>query len=412
MTQAESVGVSSERLARLPAVIEKHIGPDKLAGVSTLIARKGEIVQLGAQGFRDRETSTLMTPDTLFRIYSMTKPITCIALMTLYEQGKVQLMESVANFIPKFADLKVYKGQSILGDLYEDLARPVTVRDLLTHTSGLSYHIFEYGAVEAMYREAQVCSPKPLAEFVEGLLEMPLAFQPGSAYRYSFAHDVVARLVEVISAKPFDVYLKEALFEPLGMQDTGFFVHENKQGRFAAMYGHNEFLDADMTFSRWAGRDMPVVQRRLYGANDCLESKPHNVLRGGHGLVSTVEDYYKFAQMLLNGGHFKGQRILSRKTIELITANHLPASFLPYEIGGNPWLGYGYGLGLRTLMDLGQVQLPGSLGEFGWAGAAGTYFWIDPKEDLIGIMMTQMQPAGISLVNQDFRTMAYQAIVD
>ncbi len=412
MISPESVGMSTERLARLPEVIAKHIGPDKLAGVSTLIARKGEIIQLGAQGFSDRENSTLMTPDTLVRIYSMTKPITCIALMTLYEQGKFQLMEPVANFIPKFASLKVYKGQGILGDLYEDLERPVTIRDLLTHTSGLSYHIFEYGAVEAMYREAKVCSPKPLAEFVDGLLEMPLAFQPGTAYRYSFAHDVVARLVEVLSGKPFDVYLKEALFEPLGMEDTGFFVPEDKHARFAAMYGRNEFLDAEMSFSRWAGKDMPAENRQLYGAKDCLETKPHSVLRGGHGLVSTAVDYYKFAQMLLNEGHFNGQRILSRKTIELITANHLPASFLPFEIGGNPWLGYGYGLGMRTLMDLGQAQLPGSSGEFGWAGAASTYFWIDPKEELIGIMMTQMQPSGGSLVNQDFRTMAYQAIID
>lgn len=412
MTRPESVAMSTERLARLKGVLDDYLGPDKLAGVSTLIARKGEIVHLAAQGFSDRENNIPMTPDTLVRIYSMTKPITCTALMTLYEQGKFQLMEPVAKFIPKFAKLKVYSGHSVLGDRYEDLQRPVSIRDLLTHTAGLSYHILEYGAVEAMYREAKVCSPKPLDEFVDGLLELPLAFQPGSAYRYSFAHDVVARLVEVMSGKPFDVYLKEALFEPLGMQDTGFFVPEDKHERFAAMYGRNEFLESDMTFSRWAGLDIPAESRRLYGAKDCLESKPHNILRGGHGLVSSAQDYFKFCQMLLNGGSFNGQRILSRKTIELMTANHLPASFLPYEIGGNPWLGYGYGLGFRTLMDIGAAQLPGSLGEFGWAGAASTYFWIDPKEELIGVMMTQSQPSGLFLVNQAFRTMAYQAIID
>jgi CubicO group peptidase (beta-lactamase class C family) len=292
------------------------------------------------------------------------------------------------------------------------LERPVTVRDLLTHTSGLTYHFLEYGPVEEMYREASVCCEKPLSAFVADLCQMPLAFQPGSSWRYSFAHDVVAYLIEVVGGQPLDTFLGENLFEPLGMPDTGYYVPQDKLGRLTAMYGTGDLIEPDMTASRWFEAAEAAGQTLIASSTDSLESRPHDVFRGGHGLVSTVGDYYRFCQMLLNGGELDGNRVLGRKTVELMVANHLLPEMMPYEIGGIYSPGYGYGLGMRTLMDVGQAQVPGSVGEFGWAGAASTYFWIDPREQFIGIQMAQFQPSGFHPIAPDFRVAAYQAIVD
>ena len=412
MIDPEEVGLSSERLNRIRPAIEKHIGDDRVAGAVTLLARRGEPVHLACVGLMDRETRAPMRPDTLFRLYSMTKPITCVALMALYEEGRFQLFDPVSKFIPAFRDLKVYAGEGESGVEGVDLEREVTVRDLLIHTSGLSYHFLENSPVEALYRKAGVCTEKPLAEFVADLLSLPLAFQPGTAWRYGFSHDVAAYLVEIMSGRPFDAYLREHLFEPLSMADTGFTVPQEKLDRFAAQYGTDSITQPDLTSSRWLGDAEAGVNRRLSGPTDSLESGPHHTFRGGHGLVSTAQDYMRFCQMLLNGGELDGRRILSRKTIEIMTANHLPPEFMPYEIGGVTFPGYGYGLGFRVLMDVGQCQSMGSEGEYGWAGAAGTYFWIDPREELIGVSMIQFQPGGYHPVAQDFRVAAYQAIVD
>jgi CubicO group peptidase (beta-lactamase class C family) len=411
MTRPEAVGLSSERLARIRPAIEKHVADDKIAGVVTLVARRGEVVHLEGVGLMDRENSKPMVPDAIFRIYSMTKPIICTALMTLYEKGGFQLIDPVAKFIPAFQDLQVYAGGEGADIELVDLARPVTVRDLLTHTSGLTYHFLEYGPVEEMYRKAGVSSRKPLSGFVADLLEMPLAFQPGTAWRYSYAHDVVARLIEVISGQSLDVYLRENLFEPLGMVDTGYYVPQNKLDRFTAMYG-NDLGSPDMTFTRWFGDAAQAVGTLIASPTDSLESRPHNVFRGGHGLVSTAQDYYRFCQMLLSGGVLGEERILGRKTVELMTANGLLPELMPYEVGGMYLPGYGFGLGMRVLMDVGQAQIPGSVGEFGWAGAANTYFWIDSQEELIGVLMAQFQPGDFFPVTPDFRVAAYQAIVD
>ena len=411
MIRPEAVGLSSDRLARIRPAIEKHVADDKIAGVVTLVARRGEVVHLECVGLMDRENNKPMVPDAIFRIYSMTKPIICTALMTLYEKGGFQLIDPVAKYIPAFQDLQVYAGGGGADIKLVDLARPVTVRDLLTHTSGLTYHFLEYGPVEEMYRKASVSSQKPLAEFVADGLELPLAFQPGTAWRYSVAHDVVARLIEVMSGQPLDVYLRENLFEPLGMVDTGYYVPQDNLDRLTAMYG-NDIGTPDMTFTRWFGDAAQAAGTLIASPGDSLESRPHNVFRGGHGLVSTPQDYYRFCQMLLNGGVLGEERVLGRKTVELMTANHLLPELMPIELSGLYFPGYGFGLGMRVLMDVGQAQIPGSVGEFGWAGAANTYFWIDPQEELIGVLMAQFQPGDFFPVSPDFRVAAYQAIVD
>lgn len=412
MISPEKVGLSSERLARIRPGIEKHIGSDKMAGAITLLARRGELAHLECIGLMDRENNKPMQPDTLFRIYSMTKPIVSVALMMLYEKGHFQLFDPVSKFIPAFKDLKVYTSGGESGFELVDLKREVTIRDLLTHTSGLTYHFWEYGPVEEMYRETSVSSNKPLPEFITDLLKLPLAFQPGTCWRYSFSTDIVAYLIEVISGKSLDVFLRGNLFEPLGMVDTGYYVPQEKLGRFAAMYGSGNIFSPQITGTKVYKDAEEGINILLAGPTDSLESKPHSIFRGGHGLVSTAPDYLRFCQMLLNMGEIAGKRFLSRKTIELMTTNHLSPKLMPIEIGGEDWLGYGFGLGFRVLTDLGQCEILGSVGEYGWSGAASTYFWIDPEEEFIGIQMAQFQPSGYHLIREDFRVMAYQSIID
>ena len=285
MINPEKVGLSRERLARIRPAMEKHIGGDKIAGAITLIARRGELAHLECVGLMDREKNTPMRPDAIFRIYSMTKPIICVALMMLYEKGHFQLAHPVSKFIPAFKDLNVYAGGGASDPILVDPEREVTIRDLLTHTSGLTYHFLEYGPVEEMYREARVSSEKPLAEFVAELVKLPLAYQPGEAWRYSVAHDVLAYLIEIISGEPLDAYLRESLFEPLGMVDTGFYIPRDKLDRFAAMYGSGECMAPEMTVTKWFGDAADGVNKLISGPQDSLESKPHNVFRGGHGLA-------------------------------------------------------------------------------------------------------------------------------
>jgi CubicO group peptidase (beta-lactamase class C family) len=409
---AESVGMSTERLARIRPAIAKHVGEAKIAGAVTLVARRGKVVHQECVGLMDRESNKPMQADAIFRIYSMTKPIICVALMTLYEKGHFQLFDPVAKFIPAFRDLKVYAGGERSSLELVDLARPVTIRDLLTHTSGLTYHFFEHGPVEELYREACISSEKPLQEFVADLLALPLAFQPGTAYRYSYAHDVVAHLIELMSGQSADAYLRENVFGPLGMVDTGYHVPQDKLGRLTSMYGTFPLRQPNMTFTKWYADAANAGDRVLATSTDCLESGPHNVFRGGHGLVSTAQDYYRFAQMLLNNGELSGVRILGRKTVELMTSNHLHPDLLRSFAQEMYASGEGYGLGVGVTMDVAQSQAPGSVGTYGWGGAASTDFWIDPQEQLIGIQMAQFQPAGGHPMGASFRVAAYQAIVD
>ena len=405
MIDPKKVGMSSKRLERISSVIEKHLGDVKVAGAVTLIARRGETVHLECFGLMDRENEKPMQTDTIFRIYSMTKPIVSVALMMLYEQAKFQLYDPVSKHIPAFGGLKVLDG----GDPV-DLERPVMIRDLLTHTSGLTYHFLEYGRVEEMYRENDVFADVPLPEYVSNILKLPLAFQPGTRWRYSVAVDVVGSLVEILSGRPLDVFLKDNLFDPLGMVDTGYYVPEGKLDRFASMYGAAHIgrstLGQSFRKAEEGGNEL------LEGPEDSLESRHHETFRGGHGLVSTAADYHRFCRMMLTGGELDGVRLLSRKTVELITTNQLPPDLLPMEVDGEPMPGDGFGLGFRVLMDLGQCRRTGSAGDYGWGGAANTSFFIDPEEELIGVLMAQFQPGGFHLIADDFRVMAYQAIAD
>ncbi len=404
-------GMDASRLERIRPAIEKHIGDSRLSGAITLVWRRGEVVHEECYGLMDREARRPMRPDALFRMYSMTKPITCVALMTLYERGLVRLADPVATWIPELQGLKVFAGGTASDPRLVEPARPVTVRDLLTHTAGFTYHYNEYGPVEQMYREALPLDA-PLAECVAAIGRLPLAFQPGTAFRYSVAHDVVGRLIEVVSGERLDRYLAKAILRPLAMLDTGYFVPEEKLDRFVSMYGAGDLARSDSLGRLLSERALAGENRLVAGPRDSPQSAPHEIFRGGTGLVSSARDYLRFARMLLEGGELDGARVLGRKTIELMTANHLAAALLPYENGGRAAPGWGYGLGMRVMMDPAQAQTAGSVGEFGWSGAAGTYFWVDPREQLIGILMAQHQPGGLFPTVADFRATTYQAIAD
>lgn len=412
MAQALRSGMDQLRLERIRPAIEKHIGDTRLSGAITLVFRRGRIVHEECYGVMDRETRRPMRPDALFRIYSMTKPITCVALMTLFERGLFRLTDPVAAFIPELGALNVFAGGTAADPRLEDLERPITIRDLLTHTAGLTYHFLDHGPVEQMHRDRDLTDSTPLQQFIADLARVPLALQPGRAFRYSVAHDVAARLIEVISGARLDRFLADTIFKPLGMSDTGYVVPEDKLDRFVSLYGSRDLMRSDTTSRVQIEEAQAGVNRLLAGPRDSRQSRPHECFRGGVGLVSTAADYLRFSRMLLAGGELDGERILGRKTIELMTSNALQPHMLPYEIGGKASPGWGYGLGMRVMMDIAAAQTPGSLGEYGWGGAAGTYFWVDPREQLIGILMRQHMPGDFFQAVADFRAATLQAIVD
>lgn len=409
----ESVGMSSKRLARIRPGLQKYIDNGMFRGFSTMVARKGKLVHAEQMGYMDKEAGIPMSADTIFRIYSMTKPIAAVALMTLYEHGLFLLDDPVSKYIPAFGDLKVLD-EIVDGEVKTvDLERPVTIKHLLTHTSGLTYGFVEDSPVSEMYRQALVMhdSNQTLEEVIDQITQFPLAFQPGSIWHYSVSIDVVARLVEVISAKGFGDYLQEVILGPLNMVDTAFSVPESKLNRLSAMYGLPDVLEEGSCFTTFFEAWEAGFNNRIDVSNTYPTDKPETFVRGGHGLFSTASDYMRFCQMLLNGGELDGARILGRKTIELMYSNHLPSSMLPYKVADPPNYGYGFGLGSRVLMNVAESGKPGSVGEHGWAGAATTYFWIDPEEELIGILMSQAmvypeQPQKV------LQALTYQAIVD
>ena len=349
-----------------------------------------------------------MTADTIFRLYSMTKPVVCVALMTLLEEARFTLIDPVAKYIPAFGRVKVREADGSL----VDPVRPITVRDLMTHMSGLSYHFVEDSPLRKMYGEAKLFDAQcSLEAGIEDLASFPLAFQPGSRWRYSVGIDVAARVIEVISGRPLGAFLRERLFEPLGMVDTAFGVPPEKRNRLAAMYGRPDLIGPDMTVSSELEAWAKGVNDRLDVSRSYPVDSPDVFMRGGVGLFSTIGDYFRFAQMLANGGELEATRVLGRKTLELMHLNYVPAALLPLEIGGLPLPGYGFGLGSRLLMDVAQSGAPGSAGEFGWSGAAKTTYWVDPKEDLVGLFFTQSMMS-YDLPEFDLRALAYQAIED
>ena len=409
----EEVGMSSKRLERIRPIMQGYVDQKKIAGLSTIIARKGKVVHFEQVGQLDKESNKSMSDDTIFRIYSMTKPIICVALMTLYEQGKFHLTDPVAKFIPAFDYLKVLACDKTGEPKEVDLARPPTVRSLLTHTSGLSYDFLEDYPVAELYRQAGILNnaERTLEELVNELSRLPLAFQPDSRWHYSLGIDVAARLIEIISGQPLEQFLKEHIFDPLGMVDTGFTIVPEEQHRIATMYGLPDLFSPNMTMSKLFEAWSKGFNERIDVSATYPTSKSAAFARGGHGLFSTSWDYLRFAQMLLNQGELAGVRILGRKTVNLLHKNYLPDDLLPYVIADPPAFGYGFGLGSRVLLNVAESEKPGSVGEFGWAGAAKTYYWVDPQEEIIGILMSQSMMQ-FEKPEVDFQVLTYQALID
>jgi len=405
----EEVGLSSERLARLDRHLQAYVDAHRIAGAVVLIARHGKIAHLGTVGNASVEDNTPMQADALFRIYSMTKPITSAALLMLFEEGGFALSDPLEVYIPEFKDVKVFDSFDATGKmmLVEPVRKP-NIQDIFRHTAGLSYGFTgtpvdaAYGAAGIADRAGRLGYPaQPLAKWVPLLARAPLQYQPGTRWQYSYAHDVQALLVERFSGVPFADFLRKRMFEPLGMQDTSFGLPKEKRGRLTTMYGPKGYQGELVTFAPIAPGIVPI---------DKPESSEYLVQgenpAGGIGLVSTAEDYYRFAQMLLNGGEFNGARVLSRKTVELMRSNHLPAGL---TAGLAP--GGAYGLGVSVLVDVAASGNLGSPGQFGWGGAANTSVIIDPVEDMVSILMAQYRPTSVPLW-REFQTLAYQSISD
>ncbi|HSP29721.1 MAG TPA: serine hydrolase domain-containing protein [Ilumatobacteraceae bacterium] len=409
-TSPEAVGMSSARLARISPAMESYVAERGVAGISTMISRRGEIVHAEQFGFQDVEAGIALAPDTIFRIYSMTKPIVSTALMLLHEEGRFQLEHPVAQYLPAFAATKVLADDGTL----VDPARPMQVRDLLSHTSGLTYDFMADNPVAQLYRDARIMNDatRPLGALVDELATIPLAFQPGTRWHYSVGIDVAARLIEVLSGQTLGDFLRDRLFDPLGMVDTGFGVSDDQLGRLSAMYGLPDLVGENYSAIELMDAALSGFNERIDVSATYPTSTPDVFQRGGLGLFSTAADYMKFAQMLANSGRTgSGERVIGRKTLELMHTNHLPMQLLPYELLGLPVPGMGFGLGSRVMLDVAATAGPGSVGEYGWAGAAKTYFWVDPAEELVGVFMSQYM-TGILLPERDLRSLAYQAIDD
>ncbi len=403
----ESVGISSDRLARIRPAMQRWIDRGTIAGASMMIARRGTIVYAGQVGRMSKETDEALRSDAIFRIYSMTKPIVCTALMTLYEEGRFQLITPLATFIPAFANVKVLQQDKEVAP-----QRPITIGDLMTHLGGFTYDFLIDSPVGELYRQHELMhnAQRTLQQFVDELARLPLAYHPGTKWHYSVSIDVAAHVIEIIADQPLRHFLRERIFDPLGMVDTDFYVPPEKRHRLAAMYGVGDLGARGMTILQMFFNWQQGILERIDPQESYPVDQPETFARGGHGLFSTVQDYMRFALMLLNGGTLDGTRILGRKTLELMHANHIPPALLPWDIAGIAYPGYGFGLGSRVLMDVGLSGMPGTAGEFGWAGAATTYYWVDPAESFAGVFMTQYQ--GLDEPQRDFRALAYQAIVD
>lgn len=394
----ESVGFSAERLETIDRALQGYVDREEVAGVVGLVARSGRIAYHRSFGLRDVAAGAPMSNDVIFRIASMTKPIASVALMTLWEEGRFQLRDPVSKFLPEFSDMRialpVEAGDRARGVFKTvEAQNPITIQHLLTHTAGLANAY--RGVTEGLYTELRPyrTSGGTIGDYVSALAKLPLNFEPGEHWEYGPATDVVGRLIEVLSGMPLDRFLQERIFDPLGMADTHFYLPAAKLPRFAASYqpdddGGIELLDAPAASSRWV-------------------RQPHTYFSAGGGLVSTATDYFRFHQMMLNGGELDGARILGPRTVRLMTANHTGDKAV--------WLrgpGFGFGLGYSVTTDLGPSSMPSAEGTYGWGGAFCTVFWVDPEDELIGILMTQVRPYTHLNIRQDFQTLTYQALVD
>jgi CubicO group peptidase (beta-lactamase class C family) len=400
----ESVGVSTERLDRLHHGMQALIDRHEVGGIVTLLMRDGKLIDLKAYGAQDGEGRKPMQTDTIFRIASMTKPITSVAIMMLYEDGRLQLTDPVSKFIPAFREMKVMTPAANGGQpTLVPARRQITIRDLLTHRSGLTYGFIDNAAVGDAYRKGSVSDgltavEGTIGDNMERLAKAPLVSQPGAEWHYSLGIDVLGRVVEVASGQTFDVFLREKIFTPLKMVDTAFDVPDAKWPRLATVFTPDG-----------ASGIRPMKDPESFGNTYMSPGNYYKAgkkyFSGGAGLVSTAQDYARFAQMLLNKGELDGARILSPKTIELMIASH--TNDLPPGTAGGP--GSNWGLGFRITTDLGATQQIGSEGMYGWSGIYGTTFWVDPKEKLIAVMMVQRYPG--TPVAAPFQTLTYQSLV-
>lgn len=405
----ETVGLSASRLERIDRVIQGYVDRREAAGAVALIARRDQIAYLKTWGDQDREAGTAMDEDTIFRIYSMTKPVTTVAVMMLYEEGHFFLNDPVARFLPELAKLEVQTetrdpdtGEISLES--KPASRPVTIRDLLRHTAGFSYGVFGDTDVDRQYREAGILAEdKNLEEMVSKLGSIPLRFEPGTRWHYSVSVDIAGRLVEVVSGMPFDQFLQRRIFAPLDMHDTGFSVSQDKAARFSVLYTPKGQATGREAFLKPAPKTKEIEP--LVSSDLARYHEGTTFFSGGGGLVSTAHDYLQFCRMLLHGGQLNGTRLLSRKSVELMTTSHL------HNITGYGGSGTTFGLGFSIVEDIGAGGHLGTPGTYSWGGAAGTKFWIDPEEELIGIFMVQILPHRTRM-GDEFRLLTYQSIDD
>ena len=401
--EPEEAGLDPQRLARLDSYLDGYVANGRHKGSLLVITRGGRIAHVSQRGHRDAAAGLPVEPDTIWRIYSMTKPITSVAAMMLYEEGALSLFDPVAKFIPSFADVRVYRKGMAAAPVTVRAAEPMLVWHLLTHTSGLTYGFQQANAVDEAYRAAGFfLDPPPdhdLASACDVWAGLPLLFEPGAEWNYSVSTDVVGRIVEVVSGQSLDAFFAERIFAPLGMTDTGFAVSDADRPRMCALYVH----------------DPATEQAVPYPGVDVISAQPPKLLAGGHGLASTAADYHRFTQMLLRRGELDGVRLLAPRTVDLMTANHLPRNATLTEFG-RPLLdlvineGYGFGLGLSPLVDPIAAKTLSAAGEYRWEGAAGTAFWVDPAADMTVLFFTQVL-FGSDDVWVGMRRLVYQALV-
>jgi len=391
----EAVGISSEKLAAIDPAVETFVKDGKIAGAIAMVARKGKVVHAKAYGKRVIDGDKPMQLDTIFRFYSMTKPVTSVAAMILVEEGKLELDAPVAKYLPQLAGVRVYVSGEGDDVKTEKPRRAMTIRDLHRHTAGLTYGLFGNTPVDRMYHFAGVLRGTS-AEMVDRLAKIPLVYHPGEHWVYSVGEDVLGRVIEVVSKKTLDEFFAERIFAPLDMKDTGFSVPGDKMGRFAASYGPN------------GGGGLRVVE----GVGLMTPyRRPPQMFSGGAGLVSTARDYLRFAQMVLNGGELDGVRILKSATVEAMTKNQLPESAMPIGIGPAKRTGVGFGLGFAVRVAESGLEPAGRVGELGWGGVASTHFWISPRDDLIVIALSQYQPYSDRL-ERALKPIVYDALKD
>jgi CubicO group peptidase (beta-lactamase class C family) len=395
----ESVGFSAERLERLHAILRQAVETKQIAGIVSILARHGKVVDYQTYGMRDLASGTAMTMDTIFRDYSMTKPVTGVAMMILFEEGKWLPSDPIAKYIPAFAHLKVYKSGAGSEMVLEDPEHPPTIAELMSHTAGFTYGLFGDTAVDKMYREQKVLESANLGEMVDKLGKIPLVYQPGKAWRYSVSMDIEGYIVEKLSGQSLPDFLRDRVFQPLGMKDAGFYVPADKRSRFVTAYA--------------MGQNGLVPAPNAVGAN--YDTQP-TMPSGGGGMVSTAEDYYRFAQMLLNGGELNAKRILTPSSVTLMTSNHLPAALLTGQFGigfATMRSGMGYGYNGAVAFDPPLANLAEGRGTYSWDGLAGTWFWVDPANDVVFVGMIQrMMTANFPTLEFSSRSAVYGALAD